>query len=431
VIDINARFKEAIGWMEETDRNLFLTGKAGTGKSTLLEHFCQTTRKQPVVLAPTGVAALNVKGQTIHRFFNFYIDTTPQKIRDKKVRPRDKRLYKELQTIIIDEVSMLRADLLDCIDVFLRMYGPDQTRAFGGVQMIFVGDLYQLPPVVSTQERDIFSTHYQTPYFFSAHALADFAMERVELETVYRQKDKEFVSLLNRIRDNTVDAEGLSQLNRRHVALPVPPVEEFYISLTTTNQKADEINDTHLQSLSGHMHHAAATISGDFGKEYYPTATDLQFKLGAQVMLLNNDPKKRWVNGSVGVIEAVQKDAEGQSCVAIRLQGNDKLVQVPAYSWEVYRFSLHENAIISEAVGTFTQYPFRLAWAITIHKSQGKTFERVVIDLGSGTFASGQAYVALSRCTSFEGMILKTPIQKHHIRMDARINEWLDDKSNK
>ncbi|MEQ1704626.1 MAG: AAA family ATPase [Rickettsiales bacterium] len=424
-IDLNDQFQHALLLMEETDRCLFITGKAGTGKSTLLSHFCASTKKKPVVLAPTGVAALNVKGQTIHKFFHFYIDVTPDKIRKKQTKPRNPKLYKKLKTIIIDEVSMVRADLLDCIDMFLRMYGPDAAKPFGGVQMIFVGDLYQLPPVVSGPEKEIFTTHYKTPYFFSAHALRDAEPEIVELEKVYRQKDQTFVDLLNRIRNNSVEEADMEHLNQRFQPNYAPRGKEFYISLTTTNQKADEINESHLSALKGKLHGFPAHISGDFGKEYYPTATDLKFKIGAQVMMVSNDQDRRWVNGSIGVIEALKTDEEDTPYLEIRLQDDKELVSVYPFTWEVYKFALEGGMIVSEPVGTFTQFPFRLAWAVTIHKSQGKTFDRVIIDIDRGTFVAGQMYVALSRCTSFEGIVLKTRIQKNHIRTDFRIFEFL------
>lgn len=423
-IDINPEFARALELIGNTGKCLFITGKAGTGKSTLLDYFCTHAEHKPVVLAPTGVAALNVKGQTIHSFFKFYVDVTPEKIATKKTKPKNAKLYKKLHTIIIDEISMVRADLLDCVDVFLRLYGPDASRPFGGVQMVFVGDLYQLPPVVSREENSIFANHYSTPYFFSAHVMRQVSLEMIELEKVYRQKDEAFVGLLNRIRNNSVEPADLEHLNSRFLQESKQGEGEFYIHLTTTNQKADEINDAHLSALSGALHLSKAEVEGDFSKEYFPTATELAFKPGAQVMLLNNDPKKRWVNGSIGIIEAI-KHRNGSEYVNVRLQENDRLVSVEPFQWEVYRFSFDGEQIISEAAGTFTQYPFRLAWAVTIHKSQGKTFENVMIDIGRGTFASGQMYVALSRCTSFEGIVLKTLIKPQHIRTDPRIYKFL------
>ena len=424
-LDLNPQFKQALRLLEENGQHLFITGKAGTGKSTLLDYFCNSTKKKPVVLAPTGVAALNVKGQTIHRFFNFYIDVTLEKIRNKGTRPRDPKLYRKLKTIIIDEASMLRADMLDCIDVFLRMYGPNASQPFGGIQMVFVGDLYQLPPVVSRDEQNIFRNHYATPYFFSAKALEPVVLDVVELETVYRQKNEQFVSLLNKIRNNSVEDRDIEELNQRHSPDATPSENEnFSINLTTTNKKADEINAAQLNALAGRLHKHGAKVCGDVGKEYYPTVTDLRYKVGAQIMLLNNDQKNRWVNGSIGIIEASKRDG-GEEYLCVQLHDSHKRVSVYPFTWEVYKFSLKDGAIVSEPIGSFTQYPFRLAWAVTIHKSQGKTFDRVVIDLGYGTFASGQTYVALSRCTSFEGMRLKVPIKKKHILTDPRICKFL------
>jgi ATP-dependent DNA helicase PIF1 len=425
VIELNEQFTHALDLMENTQQCLFITGKAGTGKSTLLTHFCKTTRKKPVVLAPTGVAALNVKGQTIHRFFHFYVDVTPQKILDKKSKPRDARLYKKLKTIVIDEVSMVRADLLDCIDVFLRMYGPDNTQPFGGVQMIFVGDLYQLPPVVSSTEREVFSHVYPSPFFFSANAMQSLPLELIELDTIYRQKDADFVQTLNRIRNNSATEDDLDLLNTRFLDATQHTTNHHTIYLTTTNRKADEINDTALRSLSGEMHQFEAQVKGKFDKEYFPTSTLLEFKVGSQIMMLNNDTADRWVNGSIGIIKNVGENADGEACVRIQLSDDNEVVEVIPHQWEVYRFMLEGAEIVSEAVGTFTQMPFRLAWAITIHKSQGKTFDDITIDLDKGTFAAGQMYVALSRCTSLEGITLRTRIRPEHIRTDYRIIQFL------
>jgi ATP-dependent DNA helicase PIF1 len=422
-IEINEQFRHALDVMETSNRSIFVTGKAGTGKSTLLAHFCRNTTKRPVILAPTGVAALNVRGQTIHSFFNFYVDVTPQKIRTHKIKPRTPKLFKSLQTIIIDEVSMVRADLLDCVDVFLQEYGPQRGRRFGGVQMIFVGDLYQLPPVVTSGEREIFTTVYKSPFFFSAPAIEEMNLEIIELEKVYRQKDAGFIALLNKIRNNSVEDDDIAELNRRVVRAGVPPQSALAIHLTTTNQKADEINAACLAGLKAKQHRALAEIEGEFSAEYYPTATDLTFKVGAQVMMLNNDSKGRWVNGSIGVIKAVKEDDEGEKFVRVALE--EGCVDVYPYAWSVYRTRIEDGQLVSEPVGTFTQFPFRLAWAITIHKSQGKTFDSVSIDLGRGTFAAGQAYVAFSRCTSFEGIVLQQPVTKGNIRADWRIYAFL------
>ena len=424
-IEINPEFARALGLMEAGERNLFITGKAGTGKSTLLEHFRANTSRDPVILAPTGVAALNVRGQTVHRFFGFGIDTTPEKVRASRARPRNPDLFRKLTTVIIDEVSMLRADLLDCIDAFLRKHGPRRRTPFGGVQMVFVGDLYQLPPVVTGEEREIFRTVYETPYFFSAGALDGDQLEIVELEKVYRQKDADFVELLNRIRNDSVDDEDIARLNARLDRDFEPAREEFCVSLTTTNRNADRINASKLATLPGRTSVSRADVAGDFGREHYPTATELAFREGAQIMMLNNDAASRWVNGSIGTIESLEEDEEGEDFLFVRLRDGDDLVEVRPHTWDLVRFTLADGRIVSEAIGSFTQLPFRLAWAVTIHKAQGKTFDRIVVDLERGAFAAGQTYVALSRCTSFEGLVLRRPIARSSIRADWRIRRFL------
>ena len=423
-IEINPEFARALERIGSARGNLFITGKAGTGKSTLLEYYRDNAPETPVILAPTGVAALNVGGETVHRFFNFGIDVTPEKVRNSRRRPRHPGIYKKLRTVIIDEASMLRADLLDCVDMFLRKHGPSRGVPFGGVQMVFVGDLYQLPPVVTGSEREIFRNVYETPYFFSANALAEDDLEIIELTKVYRQEDADFVALLNSVRNNSVDDADVAHLNARVDPAFEPPDDVFFISLTTTNRNADRINGNRLASLPGRGCLSLAEISGDFGREQYPTATELAFKTGAQVMMLNNDSVGRWVNGSLGVIESVAAWEEGRRGVKIRLRG-EGTVNVEPHTWEVIRFVVEAGEISSESVGRFTQLPFRLAWAVTIHKSQGKTFDNVVIDLERGAFAAGQTYVALSRCTSFEGIVLRRPVRRSSIRADWRIQKFL------
>ena len=423
-IEINPDFARALDRLEAGERSLFITGRAGTGKSTLLEYFRANTRASPVVLAPTGVAALNVRGQTVHRFFEFGIDATPEKVRASRHRPRRPELYAKLETIIIDEVSMLRADLLDCVDAFLRRHGPRRSVPFGGVRMVFVGDLYQLPPVVTTKEREIFRTVYETPYFFSARALAGEDLEIVELEKVYRQPDPAFVELLSRIRNDTVTGDDLAQLNARLEPHFEPADDRFFICLTTTNRNADGINERKLAALPGRTFVSRADVSGEFGREYYPSATELAFKKGARIMLLNNDSADRWVNGSIGTIESRGRDEDGDDFLLVRLRGSKDLVEVRPHTWELVRFALKDGRIVSEPIGRFTQLPFRLAWAVTIHKSQGKTFDRIVLDLERGAFAPGQTYVALSRCTTIEGIVLKRPIARSSIRSDWRIRRF-------
>jgi ATP-dependent exoDNAse (exonuclease V) alpha subunit len=422
-IDLNGQFQHALDIMEHSDKNAFITGRAGTGKSTLLDYFRAITQKKVVVLAPTGVAALNVKGQTIHSFFKFKPDITPEGVR-KLRREGSTPIYKELDAIVIDEISMVRADLLDCVDVFLRLHGLKKDNPFGGIQMIFVGDLYQLPPVVTGTERAIFLSLYETPYFFSAHVFGPLEMEFVELDKVYRQHDEHFINLLNTIRNNSISEDGLEMLNQRYMPEYEPPPDDLYIHLTTDNKHAALINNKQLEALSGDLHTFNAEVLGEFGKEYLPTAIELQVKLGAQIMMLNNDTAGRWVNGTVGKVIDIKTDKNSDSVVIARLSSGEEM-EIAPYTWEIFRFFAEDGQLQSEVIGMFTQYPLMLAWAVTIHKSQGKTFGKVIIDIGRGTFAHGQMYVALSRCTSLSGIVLKKPIRKNHIWMDYKVVKFL------
>jgi len=420
-IEINDQFRRALDVMERTDRSVFITGRAGTGKSTLLEYFRSVTARKVVALAPTGVAALNIKGQTIHSFFGFKPDITPPKV---KKRDKGDDIFKKLDILVIDEISMVRADLLDCEDRFLRLNGPDSRKPFGGVQMVFVGDLYQLPPVVTSREKDAFTGLYETPYFFSSHVFRDFDMEFIELEKVYRQHDPDFIQLLNAIRNNSIDGDGLGLLNRRCVPEDAAAGGGICVRLPTPYAMATELNSAQLARLKGRLHKFRADRDGKFGDDSLPAAELLAVKTGAQVMMLNNDSAGRWVNGSMGRITGFSKDGEGGLFINVRLsEGED--VMVEPYTWEIFQYKLEGGEIKSEVAGTFTQYPLMLAWAVTIHKSQGKTFERVVIDIGRGTFAHGQMYVALSRCTSLNGIVLRQPIQKKHIWMDRRVVDFV------
>ncbi len=421
-IEINNDFARALELLENSSENAFITGKAGTGKSTLLQYFRENTDKNVVILAPTGVAALNVKGQTIHSFFRFPTIITPQTVRDKKPSKTFLELLKRLDTVIIDEVSMVRADLMDCIDEALRFCLKSE-EPFGGLQMVFIGDLYQLPPVVAGQEeKELFRTYYESPYFFDAKVFENFNMKFIELEKIYRQKDVEFIKLLNKIRNNSVEEADIKKLNSRQNADFDEDSDEFYITLTTTNSAADVINYQELDYLWSEAKIYHGEVSGEFERKQYPTPLELELKVGAQIMLLNNDPAGRWANGSVGKILGIGVDEDEQSVLVVELSGGDK-VEVSPYTWKVsrYFFNKKENRLDAEIIGSFTQYPVRLAWAVTIHKSQGKTFDRVIVDIGKGAFVHGQVYVAISRCTNFEGLILKKPILKKHIWMDWKI----------
>ncbi|MEL6141706.1 MAG: AAA family ATPase [Bacteroidota bacterium] len=418
--ELSSEFSYALDRMEE-GANLFITGRAGTGKSTLLRIFRKTTSKNCVVLAPTGVAALNVQGQTIHSFFSF----PPRLLQRKDIKPnrRYRRIFERLETLIIDEISMVRADVLDAIHYGLQI-NRRSTEPFGGVQVIFIGDLYQLPPVVSTpMERQYFSEIYASPYFFSADALDFIDLEMVELSRVYRQDSKHFLRLLEGIRNATIDRDDLEDLNQRYQ----PSFDNFgqnYLTLAARNAKVNTINRRELDDLVNPTHTYLAEIKGDFPERLYPTDPALQVKEGAQVMTLRNDTEKRYVNGTIGTIIECTPDA-----IKIRTDegGKRREFEVGYEEWEIIRYSMDKDdpsKIGTETVGTFKQLPIRLAWAVTIHKAQGKTFDKVIIDLGSGAFESGQTYVALSRCRTLDGIVLTNPIQLRDIMVDPAIVEY-------
>lgn len=422
-IEINEKFKEALELIEGTIKNVFITGKAGTGKSTLLNHFKETTKKEIIVLAPTGVAALNVGGQTIHSFFSFAPDITINSV--KKHTGTKAEMYKIIETIIIDEISMVRADLLDCVDRFLRLNGKNQRKPFGGVQMVFIGDLYQLPPVVTGKEKEIFNEYYKSPYFFDAKVFEHIDIHLIELEKIYRQSDKKFINLLNAVRNRSVTDTDVKELNKRLDPAFEPPANSFYINLTTTNDSAGKINERELSKLKGKLFRYQGKVTGEFKDTSLPTQIDLKIKIGSQIMFVHNDAAHRWVNGTVGkVVEIIKNKKED---ILIAELTNGEKVEVGKYKWDIYKLFYNKDlgGLDSEILGSFTQYPLKLAWAITIHKGQGKTFDKVVIDIGGGTFSHGQVYVALSRCTSFEGIVLKKPIEKKHIFMDWKIVNFL------
>ncbi|PIZ76187.1 AAA family ATPase [Candidatus Peregrinibacteria bacterium CG_4_10_14_0_2_um_filter_38_24] len=428
-IEINEYFRKALDLMENTEKTLFITGKAGTGKSTLLQYFRETTGKNIVVLAPTGVAAINVKGQTIHSFFHFPPHITKDTVREKEPSKKLIELLKHVDVIVIDEISMVRADLLDCVDEILK-FCLKSDDPFGGMQMIFIGDLYQLPPVVSSkEEKEMFQTYYLSPYFFDAKILENIKIELVELEKIYRQKDPDFIELLNKIRNSSVQDKDVEKLNSRYVQdfNDYDNREDFCITLTTTNSSADTINSRKLSQLKTKIKKYHGDITGEFDNKHLPTSLELEMKIGAQIMLLSNDSAGRWVNGTIGKIIDIKSDEEsGEDLLVVELQ-NGSHVNVSQYSWEIYKYVFDRNKgkLEADIMGSFLQYPVRLAWAVTIHKSQGKTFENVAVDIGNGAFAQGQVYVAISRCTSFEGLILKKPIYKKHIWIDYHIVRFL------
>lgn len=424
MLDLNSEFSQALHLLETGTQNLLITGKAGTGKSTLLEHFKQNTQKQVVVLAPTGVAALNVKGQTIHSFFRFPYQMTSETIYELRPPKSLINILNKADIIIIDEISMVRADLFDYINQALQVF-LHSDEPFGGKRLAVIGDLYQLPPVVTNEDRELFQHNYNSPYFFSAEAFNPNDWQILELEKIYRQSDDNFIKLLNRIRNNTVSQNDLDWLNQR-VNIQS---ENNAITLTTTNRAADQINEASLSQLVGQTHQLPGKVSGDFSDNFLPTHKNLSIKVGAQIMLLLNDQQNRFVNGSIGTITAINPDPEknNQKIVTIKLN-TGKVIHLKPHSWEInkYKYNSELNKVETEIIGSFTQYPFKLAWAVTIHKSQGKTFDQTVVDIGNGTFTHGQVYVALSRCRSFQGLVLKKPIQKRHIWQNRAVDNFLE-----
>ncbi len=426
-IELNDEFKKSLELMEQSGQNVFITGKAGTGKSTLLEIFRSRTEKKIAVLAPTGVAAVNVRGQTIHSFFRIRPGSGLDEI--KKI---NKDIYKELDALVIDEVSMVRADLMDMVDKSLKLNRNRKLEPFGDVQMIFIGDLYQIPPVVIGKEKKFFRNHYDSEYFFDSRIIRskDFEMEMIELGKIYRQKgDRKFIEILNAVRNNSIEDKQLAELNKRCAPNFRPPDNEFYVNLTPTNQASWEFNKQKLEELHSPKVVFRGFLKGNYSEQQMPTDLNLFLKEGAQVMLLNNDSGGKWVNGTIAeIIKLCKKDALEDSYAAVKLENGQKTKVYP-YTWKIfnYYFDQPSNSIKTETVGSFTQLPIKLAWSLTIHKSQGKTFDKVTLDIGRGTFAHGQAYVALSRCRSLKGLVLKKPIEKKHIWMDWKIVRFLTD----
>ncbi len=424
-IEWNENFKRAYDLMENSSESLFVSGRAGTGKSTLVDHFRINTKKQCVVLAPTGVAALNVKGQTIHSFFGFKPGITPSNIKQSTDQKKN-LLYKQLEIIIVDEISMARADLIDCMDVFLRMHARQPFEPFGGVQVVFIGDLYQLPPVVVKSEEDFFYEKYDSPFFFDAKVFKNFQLKHLELDFVYRQKEAEFIEMLDAIRCGNVDGDVIEKINKRVDGDLSKFLDQNYIYLSTTNFMTEKINQERLSLIGSEAKQIIGSVSGDFPKDRLPTQEKLILKKGAQVMLLINDSQAKWVNGDIGIIKSIKEDLFEPEVVLNVPNKGEKTIK--PFKWEIikYIFNKKKNIIEAKVSGHFHQLPLKLAWAVTIHKAQGKTFDRVVVDFASGTFASGQAYVALSRCRTLDGLILRKPINKHSAFVDERIVDFFN-----
>lgn len=427
----NQEWQQALQVIQYTRRSLFLTGKAGTGKSTFLRYVAQHTKKKYVILAPTGIAAINAGGQTLHSFFK--LPFHPLLPNDSRYNIRNIRktlkysgdttkLLRELELIIIDEISMVRADIIDFIDKVLRIYCRNMRVPFGGKQLLLVGDIFQLEPVIKEDEWRLMQPFYASAYFFSAKVWQEMELVSIELRKVYRQSDARFIGLLDRIRQNQTTAEDLRAINERLGASPKKGKKEgaLAITLATRRDTVDYINDQKLKELEGRSSVFQGVIKGEFPETSLPAPMELEVKPGAQVIFIKNDKEKRWVNGTLGVVIYID---EGEGIITVVDEdGHEYDVEREVWENMRYTFNEKEQKIEEELLGTFVQFPLRLAWAITVHKSQGLTFRQVKIDFsGGGAFAGGQTYVALSRCTSLEGITLTEPIRQSDIFVRAEV----------
>lgn len=436
----NTLFTLAADFIQYTNRSVFLTGKAGTGKTTFLKHIRQTTGKQTVVVAPTGVAAINAGGVTIHSFFHLPFtpfvpaqkgfskdDSTVDKhalVGRLKINSERKKVFQQLELLVIDEISMVRCDVLDAIDTVLRHFRNRQFEPFGGVQVLYIGDMFQLPPVVPDNEWQILSAFYNSPYFFDSKVIAQQEPVHIELNKIYRQSDEHFINLLNLVRNNEMDEESFNELNTLYKPSFQPGKNDGYITLSTHNNKTDAINNEELAKLQEKAVNYKAAITGDFSEKSYPAEETLQLKAGAQVMFIKNDKDKRYYNGKIGIITEL-----GADIVKVQCKNEPDVIEVAREKWENIRYTLTSSSqhVEDEVVGTFEQFPLRLAWAITIHKSQGLTFDKAIIDAGAA-FAPGQVYVALSRCTNMQGIVLKSQITSRGIISDPHIIQFTQQK---
>ena len=423
----NPELELAFDFINKTDRNLFITGKAGTGKTTFLHKIKNESLKRMVIVAPTGVAAINAKGVTIHSFFQMpFGPILPNQIANtsnaqRKFSKTKIDIIKSLDLVIIDEISMVRADLLDGIDQVLRRY-KNRNQVFGGAQILMIGDLQQLAPVVKPNEWSLLRNHYETMYFFSSKAYKEANVVSIELKHIYRQKNEGFITILNEIRNDNLTQASEKILNRRYNPDFSPTKEEGYITLTTHNRRANAINEAELNKLKNNSYFFEAEVSGKFNESSYPNDATLELKIGAQVMFIKNDssPEKRYFNGKIGIITDISREN-----VTVKCPNETEEIVTEFELWDNVNYSINEETkeIKEDIIGSFKQIPLRLAWAITIHKSQGLTFDKAIID-AEASFAHGQTYVALSRCTSLEGLVLKTPISSNAIINDQTVSSF-------
>ena len=433
----NILFSLALELVNHTSRHIFLTGKAGTGKTTFLKYIRANSPKQMAIVAPTGVAAINAGGVTIHSFFQLPLSpfipgngsagSAHTLLSRLRINSQKRQIIQELELLVIDEISMVRCDTLDAIDLVLRHIRKRPYERFGGVQVLFIGDMFQLPPVARDQEWNMLSAFYESPYFFDSHVLRDEPPVCIEFEKIYRQTEEKFIRVLNQVRNNELDEEGLELLKQRYQPEYRAAKNDGFIILTTHNEKARTINAQMLQSLNAPLFSYEADIENEFYENAYPADLNLQLKVGAQVMFIRNDTERRFFNGKIGIVSALEKGK-----ILVQCKGEEEPIEVGKEKWENIRYSLnrHNRQLEEEVLGSFTQYPLRLAWAITIHKSQGLTFEKAIIDAGKA-FAPGQVYVALSRCTSLEGMVLHSEIDSRRLLNDERIISFAQRTSDK
>lgn len=427
-MDVNKDLDLAWDYVNHTNQSIFLTGKAGTGKTTFLHNLKHNSLKRIVVVAPTGVAAINAKGVTIHSFFQLPFGPILPETEvnssagfNRKFSKTKINIIKSMDVLIIDEISMVRADVLDGIDKTLKRF-RDRNKPFGGVQVLMIGDLQQLSPVIRENEWQLLKSYYQTGYFFSSHAYQSCKAVTIELRHIYRQENPKFIQILNEIRNNTLSAAAANELNKRHIPDFKPNSEEGYISLTTHNNRAEQVNQAELEALPGKSAVYTAKITGKFLEYAYPNSQTLHLKVGAQVMFIKNDssPEKRYFNGKIGRVIYLDRNE-----VVVKCPDDEFNIETTAEEWENINYAVNPEtkAITEDKIGSFSQIPLRLAWAITIHKSQGLTFEKAIVD-AQGAFAHGQTYVALSRCKSLEGLVLKSKIDSSQIINDHQVSSF-------